>query len=90
LFTTGIYAIGHLTRDLRDFGAQSESEAVRFASQAMYRILPDLEGFNYTTQALHALPIPPTEVLFALLYAAGYTVVLLLMGIMVFERRDFK
>ena len=90
LFTTGIYAIGHLSRDLRDFGATSESEAVRLASQALYRILPDLESFNFTIQALHALPIPSSEVLLAVVYGVGYSALLLLLGVVVFERRDFK
>jgi ABC-type transport system involved in multi-copper enzyme maturation permease subunit len=90
LFTTGLYAIGHLTRDLRDFGARSEAEGVRQASQALYRVLPDLESFNLTTEALHALPVPPAEVLLAVLYGAGYCTLLLMLGSIVFARRDFK
>lgn len=90
LFTTGLYVIGHLTRDLRDFGARSEAEAVRQASQLLYRVLPDLESFNLTTEALHALPVPPTEVLLAILYGAGYCTLLLMLGSVVFARRDFK
>ncbi|MCL4684556.1 ABC transporter permease [Myxococcota bacterium] len=90
LFTTGIYAIGHLSRDLRDFGANSESESIRLAAQILYRILPDLESFNFTTQALHALPIPSNEAVLALVYGIGYSALLLLLGVVVFERRDFK
>ena len=90
LFTTGLYAIGHLSRDLRDFGGRSESEVVRLASQGLYRILPDLESFNFTTQALHALPIPSSEILLAVVYGFGYSALLLLLGVVVFERRDFK
>lgn len=90
LFTTGLYVIGHLTRDLRDFGARSAVEAVRVASQALYRVLPDLESFNLTTEALHALPVPPVEVLLAVLYGAGYCTLLLMLGSVVFARRDFK
>jgi ABC-type transport system involved in multi-copper enzyme maturation permease subunit len=90
LFTTGIYAIGHLSRDLRDFGASSDSEVVRAASRALYRVLPDLESFNFTTQALHSLPIPPADVAFAIVYGAGYSILLLALGIAVFDRRDFK
>lgn len=90
LFTTGLYAVGHLSRDLRDFGAASEAEAVRFVSQALYRVLPDLESFNLTTQALHALPVPAEQVGFAALYGMGYSAILLLLAVVVFERRDFK
>ncbi|HSJ96348.1 MAG TPA: ABC transporter permease [Myxococcota bacterium] len=90
LFTTGLYAVGHLSRDLRDLGAASDLESVRVATLALYRVLPDLESFNLTTQALHALPVPPGEVVFALCYGAGYSALLLLFGSVVFERRDFK
>lgn len=90
LFTTGLYLVGHLSRDLRDIGSRSEMEAVRFIVAGLHRVLPDLETFNLTTQALHALPVPPGEVLFAVLYGAGYSALLLLFAVVVFERRDFK
>lgn len=90
LFTTGLYLVGHLSRDLRDFGAQSEAESVRLASAALYRMLPDLESFNLTTQALHALPVPGHEFLFAILYGTGYSALVLILAVVVFDRRDFK
>jgi ABC-type transport system involved in multi-copper enzyme maturation permease subunit len=90
LFTTGLYAVGHLARDLRDLGTKSDLESVRLFSSALYRVLPDLESFNVTTQALHSLPLPGSEVVFALLYGAGYSALLLMLAVVVFERRDFK
>jgi len=90
LFTTGLYAIGHLSRDLRDLGARSDVEAVRLVSQALYRVLPDLESFNLTTEALHALPVPPVEVLLAACYGASYSLLLLLLASVLFSRRDCK
>jgi ABC-type transport system involved in multi-copper enzyme maturation permease subunit len=90
LFTTGLYAVGHLSRDLRDLGARSEVESVRLVATILHRLLPDLESFNLTTQALHSLPVPAHEVAFALLYGAGYSAVLILLAVVVFERRDFK
>jgi ABC-type transport system involved in multi-copper enzyme maturation permease subunit len=90
LFTSGLYLIGHLTRDLRDFGARSESELVRVASRALYRVLPDLESFNLTTEALHALAVPASDVVLATAYGAGYCTLLLMLGSLVFARRDFK
>jgi ABC-type transport system involved in multi-copper enzyme maturation permease subunit len=90
LFTTGLYLVGHLSRDLRDFGAQSDAEGVRVASAALYRLLPDLESFNLTTQALHALPVPGQEFAFAILYGAGYSALVLILAVVIFDRRDFK
>ena len=90
LFTTGLYVLGHLSRDLRDIGARSEDETVRFVAKALYRLLPDLESFNLTTQALHALPVSGHEVALAALYGAGYAAALLVLAVVVFDRRDFK
>ncbi len=90
LFTTGLYVVGHLSRDLRDLGARSDAESVRIVAMTLHRLLPDLESFNLTTQALHGLPVPGHEVLFALLYGAGYCALLLVLAVVVFERRDFK
>jgi len=90
LFTSGLYAVGHLSRDLRDLGARSDVESVRVAATVLHRLLPDLESFNLTTQALHSLPVSGGEVAFALLYGAGYSALLLLLAVVVFERRDFK
>jgi ABC-type transport system involved in multi-copper enzyme maturation permease subunit len=56
----------------------------------LHRLLPDLESFNLTTQALHGLPVPGHEVVFALLYGTGYCALLLVLAVVVFERRDFK
>ena len=89
-FTAGLYVLGHLSRDLRDLGARSDVQSVRWVAKALHGVLPDLESFNLTTQALHALPVPGSEVTFALLYGAGYSALLLLLAVVVFERRDFK
>lgn len=90
LFTTGLYVLGHLSRDLRDLGTRSQDDGVRFMAATLHRILPDLESFNLTTQALHALPVSAHEVGLALAYGAGYCGVLLVLAVVVFDRRDFK
>lgn len=90
LFTTGLYALGHLSRDLRDLGSHSDVETVRLVASGLHRVLPDLESFNLTTQALHALPVPGSEVVFAGLYGVGYGAILLVLAVLIFERRDFK
>jgi Cu-processing system permease protein len=90
LFSVGIYLVGHLTRDLRALGAQSEVESVERVSALLYRVLPDLESFNVTVQAVHGLPIPPAEIWLPALYGLGYSAALLALAVLVFERRDFR
>ena len=88
-FSCGLWLAGHLTRDLRDHGANSSSALVREGTAWMHRILPDLESFNLSIEASHQLPIVASDIWFPVLYGAGYVAILLVSATMIFERRDF-
>ncbi|HPG26810.1 MAG: ABC transporter permease [Spirochaetaceae bacterium] len=90
LFSVGLWLIGHLSRDFYALGQQAEDESVSRAASALFRVMPDLEVFNKTLEAVHGLPIPLAEVGMAGMYALGYTVSTLMLGAMIFARRDFK
>jgi ABC-type transport system involved in multi-copper enzyme maturation permease subunit len=90
LFTVGFYLVGHLTRDLRQLGSQSDIEGLKAVSNFLYRLLPDLESFNLTIQAVHGLPIPASEIGWPIVYGFGYALVLLFFAACVFARRDFR
>ncbi|MDG2335136.1 MAG: ABC transporter permease [Myxococcota bacterium] len=89
-FTLGIYALGHLSRNLYFLGQEADVENVRRAATFLYRVLPDLETFNVSIQAVHGLPIPATEVGWAVLYGLAYTTALLSLAIYIFHRRDLE
>lgn len=90
LFTAGLYLVGHVTRDLRELGAHSGSPAVATATAWIHRVLPDLENFNVTVQAIHHLPITPAQVWLPVAYGLLYTTALLALASWIFERRDFR
>ena len=89
-FSCGIWFVGHLTRDLRDLGAASPLPTVQQLTAALYRVLPDLDGFDLTIEAAHGLPIVASDVWFAVAYGAGYAAVVLCVAVFLFERRDFR
>ena len=89
-FSTGLWAVGHLTRDLRDIGANSDLESVRRVTALVHRVLPDLDGFDLTIEAAHALPLVASDVWLPAVYGAGYTAVLLVCAVSIFEQRDFR
>jgi ABC-type transport system involved in multi-copper enzyme maturation permease subunit len=89
-FTGGFYVVGHLTRDLKQLGSQSDVESVQQVAAFLYRVLPDLESFNLTIEALHGLPVTPAEVWLPLGYAVGYVAIVLMAGVLVFQRKDFR
>jgi len=89
-FSCGIWLAGHLSRDLRDYGANSSSALVRDGTAWMHRILPDLESFNLSIQASHQLPIAASDVWLPALYGAGYVAVILAFATLIFDQRDFR
>jgi ABC-type transport system involved in multi-copper enzyme maturation permease subunit len=89
-FSCGIWLAGHLTRDLRDHGANSASALVREGTAWMHRILPDLESFNLSLEAAHQLPVAASDIWFPVLYGAGYVAIILASATLIFERRDFR
>ncbi len=89
-FTLGIYVMGHLSRDLLQIGSRSDSAALEKATWLIYEILPDLEAYNLSIQAVHQLPIAASEIWLPVLYGLGYVTALLFAASHIFERRDFK
>jgi ABC-type transport system involved in multi-copper enzyme maturation permease subunit len=89
-FSSGLWLAGNLSRDLRDIGAGSELESIRRITSGLYRVLPDLESFNLTLEAVHGLPIVASDIWLPLCYGAGYVTALLLCAVVVFERRDLR
>ncbi|MBW2723303.1 MAG: ABC transporter permease [Deltaproteobacteria bacterium] len=90
LFTLGTYMMGHLSRDLLQIGERGESESLRMMTRVLYRVLPDLESFNLSIQAVHQLPIATGDIVWPVLYGVGYITALLFVATFIFERRDFK
>jgi ABC-type transport system involved in multi-copper enzyme maturation permease subunit len=90
LFTTGIWVLGQLTRDLRDIGAGSGVASIERTTALLHRLLPDLESFNLAIEAAHLLPVTTSDLVLPLVYGAGYTTVVLVAAIVIFDRRDFR
>lgn len=90
LFTVGIYVAGQLTRDIRELGAQSGDSTAVVLTEVLQKILPDLQAFNLTVQAVHGLFIPASEIGWPVLYGMGYSALLLVLAALVFERRDLR
>jgi ABC-type transport system involved in multi-copper enzyme maturation permease subunit len=90
LFTAGLWMIGHLSRDLRSLGAQSNTDSVRQVTEWLYRLLPDLQAFDLSIHAVHGLPLTLSDALLPLAYGLGYVILVLVAASAIFERRDFR
>jgi ABC-type transport system involved in multi-copper enzyme maturation permease subunit len=89
-YSLGIYLIGHMTRELRAIGAASDSELAQRITTWLHRVLPDLESFNRTIDAVHGLPIPAGDVAWTVVLGLSWSVGFLLLAAVTFERRDFR
>jgi ABC-type transport system involved in multi-copper enzyme maturation permease subunit len=90
IFTLATYVIGRLSGDLVVFAEQLTDVRVRAAFRGIYLILPDLGRFQIAPRVLHGPPLVPAEIATAVAYGLSYILVLLLVAIGVFQRRDFK
>ena len=90
LFTSGVYVVGHLSQNLYQLAQGADDALVRQVGFVLYRVLPDLELFNLTTQAVHGLAIPALEIWGPVAYAALYSAVLLSGAGFLFARRDLR
>ncbi|MGE4607794.1 MAG: ABC transporter permease [Myxococcota bacterium] len=89
-FSAGLWSVGHLTRDLRQLGAQANDPSIQSATAWLHRLLPDLESFNLTIEAVHHLPVAASDVWLPTIYGIGYASILLVTAVVVFERRDLR
>jgi ABC-type transport system involved in multi-copper enzyme maturation permease subunit len=92
LFAGGVFIAGSLTPQLREaisYFAKSDNPA-RYVGEAAVFVLPDFEKLNLSFELTHQIDVPATYLLTATAYAATYVAILLLLGCIVFGRRDFS
>ncbi len=90
LLTLSIFIIGHLTRDLRIMADNSDDATLQLVAKFLYYTFPNLESLNFKIQVVHHLPVPPGDLVSALLYAFFYTCALLTLAVLIFQSRDIK
>ena len=89
IFSLAFYLIGHTAWGLETLIVKIKSGFGKAIAQALYQFLPDLENFNFRTEVVHNLPIPPSIFLFSMLYGIFYTLFVLTIALLVFRKRDF-
>jgi ABC-type transport system involved in multi-copper enzyme maturation permease subunit len=89
IFSLAFWLIGHLTWGLELLIQKMRAGTGRTVARFLYVFLPDLENFNFKTEVVHNLPIPPGIFLYSLLYGLFYTAFILILAILIFRRRDF-
>lgn len=89
IFSLAFYLIGHLSWGLETLLKKMTPGVGKFTARILYLFLPDLEKFNFKTEIVHHLPIPPQVLFYSTLYGIFYTVFVLFLAILIFRKRDF-
>jgi len=88
MFTLGLFAIGHLTESIREFGQLLGNDLQAGLTEAIYFALPNLEVFNVRGAIVHGDLVPGQHLLIATLYSLAYVSLFLLLAGAVFSRRE--
>ena len=90
LFTMGIFVVGHLSADLKVFGAKSDSMLVRKVTSFLYYALPNMSNLNIKAQVVQGVPVTAEYIGMVTAYAALYIIIILALAAIIFQRRDFR
>lgn len=89
LLSFGVYIMGHLTRDLLQLAKITENESIQKLTKTLFLVLPDLERFNLKNEAVYSILPPTGELISNAVYGLLYIVILLIITIFIFSRRQF-
>lgn len=89
VFTFAVFFVGHVTRDLRALADISESSVIKLFTSFAYYVLPNLSNFNIRGEVVHRVPVPWSQIVYAVTYGLIYAIVILAISMLVFQRRDF-
>lgn len=84
------FVIGHASPDLKLFADQVNVAILKYLAYGFYYILPNLENFNLRIDLVYKLPLHLDQLLFSICYGLIYTIFLLYLSIIIFEKREFK
>ena len=55
-----------------------------------YWIMPNLERLNIKAEAVNGLPVQGSFIILGVVYGLGYTIVVLTLACLAFQRKEFK
>lgn len=90
VWTFLIYALGHLSGDLKLLAQNLPTRGGKSLLLFLYYIVPNLENFNIRGPVVYNEPITLRYTVFVLAYTLLYAVIVLAITALVFRRREFR
>ena len=85
-----LIAIGRFSSDVRLFAEEVDHPITRYFAEFVYRTIPNLEKFDVRSEAVYGGVVSPELILYTTSYALVYSVVLVVLSIIIFQKREFK
>lgn len=89
LFTAATFIAGRSTPILDYLMTPDQPPTLRYVARGLYAVLPHLNQYYIADRVAYGLALPPTYYLHAVVYAAAYAALLLIISVAIFQRREF-
>lgn len=90
--TLAIYFAGSASQEVMEYVSgefgQKLFAPVRILTEGLYYVLPNFTAFNLKVEAIYALPLSPSGLIYTFLYFVVYTGLVLTLSVRVFTRRE--
>jgi ABC-type transport system involved in multi-copper enzyme maturation permease subunit len=90
MFTLALYFIGQFNAEIKHFGVMAKSEILRYATLALYYLLPNFGNFNVIAGVSHDKPIAASLIVYDVGYSLVFLTILLTAAAVIFSQRDLK
>lgn len=90
LLTFFVFVIGHFSASLHEFAKNMNSSVAKLLFDAIYYVMPNLSQFTFTTETSSGISMPGEMLGLAVSYAVVFDLILLMITIAIFKRRNFK
>lgn len=89
VFSIALFLIGHWVDSLDFFIKKAESPAAKVIMQAVSRIVPNLELYNWRAAPIYGASVPMQSLVTATITCFGWILLLTTFTTIIFRRRDF-
>lgn len=90
IFTISIFFVGHILWSFNLFKHKIVTPVFKYFLYLIYYLLPNLEKFNIKSEVVNGTAIEPARVFSALGYGTAYVLGILVLTILIFNKKEFK
>jgi hypothetical protein len=90
VLTVFLYVVGHFSADLKHFETVVNSAFLPKLTQVIYYLVPNLRNFDVKSRVVSGEAVPLSLIGYSTAYGMLYISILLLLAVVIFNRRNLK